>query len=177
MGLSAAGLLPGIGNAATTAKTARKGVKAVVNGAEAWKRIRPAVNAGSVLFGENGAVVPSYGVGSIIRKGADLISDVVRKGSDAIRSASKTADAASSATKTVTPDSISWYNPKTSPRPGTFADEIDNAKDAVYATGSTTVKNPMVTRNPGSGQMVAHNPSSNLPATVEDVATGTKTGN
>lgn len=149
--------------------------------------MRPAVNAGSVLFGENGAVVPSYGVGSIIRKGADLISDVVRKGSDAIRSAAKTADAAgsaaktadaaSSATKTVTPDSISWYNPKTSPRPGTFADEIDNAKDAVYATGSTTVKNPMVTRNPGSGQMVAHNPSSNLPATVEDVATGTKTGN
>lgn len=35
MGLSAAGLLPGIGNAATTAKTARKGVKAAVNGAEA----------------------------------------------------------------------------------------------------------------------------------------------
>lgn len=35
MGLSAAGLIPGVGNAATATKAARKGVKAIARGADA----------------------------------------------------------------------------------------------------------------------------------------------
>lgn len=117
IGLSAAGLIPGIGNGATAAKAARKGVKAIAHGA------------------------------------------------DAARTANRAADAA----KAVNPDSIGWLKKPSGPRAGTFADEIDNAKDAVIARRTTTVKDPIGAHNPGTGQVVVHNPSPNLPARAEDV--------
>jgi hypothetical protein len=45
MGLSAAGLIPGVGNAATAAKTARKGVKAIAHGADAARTAARAADA------------------------------------------------------------------------------------------------------------------------------------
>lgn len=116
IGLSAAGLIPGIGNGATAAKAARKGVKAIAHGA------------------------------------------------DAARTANKAADTV----RTVKPDSIGWFK-KPEPRTGTIVDELGDVKDAVLARRTTTVKDPIGAHNPGTGQVIVHNPSPNLPARVEDV--------
>lgn len=91
IGLSAAGLIPGVGNAATATKAARKGVKAIAHGADAAR---------------------------------------VAKSADAARA--------------VKPSSIGWFKKPSGPRPGTFADEIDDVKDVVF----TKAPREMVVRNP-----------------------------
>lgn len=48
MGLSAAGLIPGAGNAATATKAARKGVKAIAHGADA-ARVAKSADAARVV--------------------------------------------------------------------------------------------------------------------------------
>jgi hypothetical protein len=49
MGLSAAGIIPGIGNAATATKAARKGVKAIAHGADAARAADKAADAARVV--------------------------------------------------------------------------------------------------------------------------------
>lgn len=49
MGLSAAGLIPGVGNAATATKAARKGIKAVARGADAARAIDKTADAARVV--------------------------------------------------------------------------------------------------------------------------------
>lgn len=117
IGLSAAGLIPGIGNGATAAKAARKGVKAIAHGA------------------------------------------------DAARTANRAADTV----RTVKPDSIGWFKKPSGSKTDTFADEVADAKDAVFVKRTTTVKDPIGAHNPGTGQVIVHNPSPNLPARAEDV--------
>lgn len=117
LGLSAAGLIPGVGNAATATKAARKGIKAVARGA------------------------------------------------DAARAVDKTADAA----RVVKPNSIGWFKKPSGSKTDTFADEVADAKDAVFVKRTTTVKDPIGAHNPGTGQVIVHNPSPNLPARAEDV--------
>lgn len=111
LGLSAAGLIPGVGNAATATKAARKGIKAIARGA------------------------------------------------DAARAVDKTADAA----RVVKPSSIGWFK-KPQPKTG-IVDELDDAKDAVFAT-RTSPNLPART-----GEMVVRNPNLPVPSRAGGLVT------